>query len=230
MGLHNNVENNIIVTIDGPAGAGKSTIAKEVSKKLGFTYLDTGAMYRSLTLSALNQGINLEDEDALVALAKQTHIDLCTDENHKLQVLLDGKDVTEDIRSSKVTNNTFHIASVGGVREIMVNRQREIGAASNVVAEGRDIGTVVFPNAKKKFYLDANFQERAQRRIKELREKGKQVEADEIQKDLQQRDTKDFTRKVGPLKKAEDAIVIDSTHMSIEQVVQKIIEVIRQDG
>jgi len=203
---------------------------KRSIKEARFYVFRYRAMYRSLTLKALNQGINLEDEDALVDLAKQVHIDFCTDENHKLQVLLDGKDVTEDIRTSEVTNNTFYIACVVGVREIMVNRQREIGSTSNIVAEGRDIGIVVFPNAKRKFYLDANFEERAQRRIKELREKGKQIEADEIQNDLKERDTKDFTRKVGPLKKAEDAIVIDSTHMSIEQVVQKIIEVILHDG
>lgn len=230
MDSNNKIQENVIVTIDGPAGAGKSTIAKEVSKQLGFTYLDTGAMYRSLTLKALNQGVNLEDDKALVTLAKDTHVDLCTDESHKLQVLLDDKDVTDDIRTIEVTNNTFYIARVAGVREIMVDRQREIGSSSNIVAEGRDLGTVVFPGATKKFYLDANFEERAQRRIKELREKGKLVEADEIQNDLKDRDTKDFTRKVGPLKKAEDAIVIDSTQMNIEQVTKKIIESIRQDG
>ncbi len=230
MDSNNEMQKNVIVAIDGPAGAGKSTIAKEVSKQLGFTYLDTGAMYRSLTLKALNQGVNLEDDKALVVLAKDTHIDLRADESHKLKVFLDDKDVTDDIRTTEVTNNTFYIARVAGVREIMVHRQREIGSASNIVAEGRDIGTVVFPSAAKKFYLDANLEERAQRRIKELREKGKLVEANEIQNDLKDRDTKDFTRKVGPLKKAEDAIVIDSTHMSIEQVTQKIIESIRQDG
>jgi len=230
MSSSKNSNNTIVVAIDGPAGAGKSTIAKEVAKRLGYTYLDTGAMYRSLTLKALNQGINLESEADLVALAKKTTIDLIVDQGHQLKVLLDGEDVTEAIRTSEVTNNTFFIARAPDVRAIMVERQREIGALSNIVAEGRDIGTVVFPQAKKKFYLDANFEERAQRRFRELKEKKKQVEQKEIQDDLQERDQKDFTRKVGPLKIADDAIIIDSTNMSIEDVVSKVIEIVQQNG
>jgi cytidylate kinase len=218
----------IIIAIDGPAGAGKSTIAKEVAKRLGYVYLDTGAMYRSLTLKALRQKINLDDEDQLADLARHTTIDLQISKDHALKVLLDGADVTEEIRTSEVTNHTFYIARLGRVREVMVERQRAIGKASNVVAEGRDIGTVVFPDAYKKFYLDADFRERANRRFKELTEKKAAVQSTDVQKDLQERDTKDFTRKVGPLKKADDAIVIDSTHMSIPEVVQKVIEIVNE--
>ncbi len=214
----------VVIAIDGPAGAGKSTVAKEVAKRLGFVYLDTGAMYRSLTLKALRNRVDLNDEPQLVDLARKTNIDLQMSESHCLKVLLDGDDVTEDIRTPEVTNNTFHIARLAGVREVMVERQRLIGEQSNVVAEGRDIGTVVFPCAYRKFYLDANFEERAKRRVKEMQAKGGLVEAVHVQNDLQERDTKDFTRKVGPLKKADDAIVIDSTLMSIPEVVQAIID------
>ena len=214
----------IVIALDGPAGSGKSTVAKEVAKRLGFVYLDTGAMYRSLTLKALRSGVDLNNEAKLITLARQTIIDLQIGKDHALKVFLDGADVTEDIRTPEVTNHTFYVARVGGVREIMVARQRTIGEQANVIAEGRDIGTVVFPHAYRKFYLDANFEERANRRFKEMKQKGTTVESSAVQKDLQERDTKDFTRQVGPLKKADDAIVIDSTHLSIQDVVQKIID------
>jgi len=217
----------VIIALDGPAGAGKSTVAKEVAKRLGFVYLDTGAMYRSLTLKALRLGIDVADEARLIDLARKTTIDLKVNEQHVLKVLLDGDDVTEEIRTPEVTNQTFYIARVGGVREIMVDRQRAIGQKVDIVAEGRDIGTVVFPRAYRKFYLDADFEERAKRRYKEMAGKGVSIESANVQKDLQERDAKDFTRTVGPLKKADDAIVIDSTHMSIEDVVQAIVNSIK---
>lgn len=220
----------IVVAIDGPAGAGKSTIAKEVAKRLGFMYLDTGAMYRSLTLKALREKVDLNDEASLAALARSTRIDLKIGDHHALKVLLDGQDVTEEIRSPEVTNNTFYIARTAGVRDVMVEQQRAIGAKANVIAEGRDIGTVVFPNAFCKFYLDARFEERANRRCKEMSEKGKAVACAQVQQDLQDRDTKDLTRKVGPLKIADDAIVIDSTNMSIQDVAQKVIDHIQSHG
>jgi len=222
--LDHKTKKSIVIALDGPAGAGKSTVAKEVAKRLGFVYLDTGAMYRSLTLKALRHHIDVNDEKKLIELARITTIDLQMSPQHTLKVLLDGVDVTEDIRTPEVTNQTFYIARVGGVREVMVERQRAIGEKANIVAEGRDIGTVVFPHAYRKFYLDANFEERANRRFKEMKDKGTVVESASVQKDLQERDTKDFTRTVGPLKKADDAIVIDSTHMSAEDVVQKIID------
>ncbi len=218
-----------IVTIDGPAGAGKSTVAKQVAVALSLAYLDTGAMYRALTLKAIRQDVNLEDEDALVALAGQTTIDL---ENHasSVKVLLDEEDVREAIRTIEVTNKTFYVARAPRVRAIMVEWQRAIGGKKGVVVEGRDVGTVVFPQATNKFYLDADVTERSRRRIDELREKGNDVDADKLTAELKERDHKDKTRSVGPLKKADDAVVIDSTHLSIDEVVQEMLKAIKKDG
>lgn len=216
-----------MITIDGPAGAGKSTVAKELAKRLGFAYLDTGAMYRALTLKALRQKVNLENENQLIELAQKASVDITTDEKGVLKILLDKEDVSEAIRSLEVTNNTFYIARTPGVREVMVQRQREIGSQKNVVVEGRDIGTVVFPSATKKFYLDADFSERSRRRTEELKAQGKNIDTRLISDDLKERDTKDLTRKVGPLKKAEDAIVVNSTGLTIGQVVEKILGYIK---
>jgi len=244
----------VVITIDGPAGAGKSTVAKRLAKELGYAYLDTGAMYRALTVKALRLKVKLDDEQALIKLAEQTTIDfqfldVCSSKSSKFQkanveiltttddsgkgkvndqgqpltVLLDGLDVTEEIRSEEVTKNTFYIARAPGVREIMVNWQRQIGEKNNIVVEGRDTGTVVFPKATRKFYLDADFEERSQRRIKELQGKGLPVNGEELKVELQTRDNKDFSRSVGPLKKADDAILIDSTFLTIDEVVSKIL-------
>ncbi len=215
------------MTIDGPAGAGKSTVAKALAKRLKFSYLDTGAMYRAVTLKALRFKVNLDDEKALAAVAKAITIDFQEDPNKGLRVILDGEDVSEAIRTVEVTNNTFYMARAPKVRAVMVDLQRKIGSRRDIVVEGRDVGTVVFPNATYKFYLDADFAERARRRIKELEDKGQAVEAQKLKQELQERDQKDFSRKVGPLKKADDAIVIDSTHLSIESTIEKIMEVIK---
>jgi len=227
---HKEKKETIVITIDGPAGAGKSTVAKELARQLGFAYLDTGAMYRALTLKALRKKMNLEDEKSLITLAKATSIDIDTDDQHALRVLLDGGDVTEQIRSLDVTNSTAFIARVPGVREMMVTRQREIASRRSVVVEGRDTGTVVFPKATRKFYLDADFKERTRRRIAELKAKGQDVDEALLSNDLQERDQKDLTRKVGPLKKAGDAVFIDTTKLSIEQTVHKILELMTPHG
>lgn len=210
----------IVVAIDGPAGAGKSTIAKCLARRLGFSYLDTGAMYRSLTLKALQTGVNLEDEPALEAMSRQTSIDLQGDPVNGVRVILDGRDVSQEIRTPEVTNQTCYIARAPRVRAVMVGLQQDIGSRHNVVIEGRDIGTVVFPDAAYKFYLDATVEERAQRRYKEFLEKGKEISLEQVIADVRRRDESDFSRTVGPLKKADDAIVIDSTALTIEQVVE----------
>ena len=216
----------MIITIDGPAGAGKSTVAKTLARKLKFAYLDTGAMYRALTLKALEQKTPLDDELALVALAGKTALDIRLDRDQSLKIFLDGRDVTSQIRSTEVTNNTFYIARAAGVREIMAQWQRRIGEKNDIVVEGRDVGTVVFPRADKKFYLDADARERCERRIKELKDQGKDVNESLLKQELLDRDHKDFTRPVGPLKKAEDAITIDSTSLSVDEVVEKILSYI----
>jgi len=209
-----------VVAIDGPAGAGKSTVAKRLAVRLGFSYLDTGAMYRSITLKAMRQGVALDNEDALAHMAKNTRLDLRGNPQSGLKVFLDGEDVSEEIRTPEVTNQTFYIARAPKVRAVMVELQRAIGSGTDVVIEGRDIGTVVFPKARFKFYLDASVEERAQRRFKEFRDKGKEISLEQVIDDVRKRDETDFNRSVGPLRKAEDAVVIDSTRMSIDEVVE----------
>ena len=218
--MEKRMDNVMVITVDGPAGAGKSTVAKRLAKKLGLGFMDTGAMYRALTVKALRRKIKLDDENTLVALAHETHIDLIDEAGAPLKVLLDGEDVSEAIRTAEVTNNTFYIARAPRVREVMVDWQREIGKRRSMVGDGRDLGTVVFPHAAHKFYLDADFKVRCQRRIDELKAKGQVVDEKALEKDLAERDRCDLTRKVGPLKKAEDAILIDSTHMTIDEAVE----------
>lgn len=218
-----------VIAMDGPAGAGKSSVAKKLAQMLGYAYLDTGAMYRALTLKALRLKARLDDEEILVAIAKTTHLDLAQD-NDTVKIFLDGEDVSDAIRTLEVTNNTFYIARAPKVREIMVKWQREIGERRSVVVEGRDVTTVVFPNATHKFYLDADLGERARRRLNELVEKGNVVDAQKLKKEIEERDRKDITREVGALKVAEDAIRIDTTHMSIDQTIDEILKSVKPNG
>ena len=212
-----------IVAIDGPAGSGKSTVARLVAKRLGFVYVDTGAMYRALTLKAIREDTNLKDAKALIDLAHKAKIKLKPTTTTKPRVFLDSKDVTKQIRDFKVTNAISHIAKVSGVRKEMVRLQRAIGKSKKAVFEGRDIGTVVFPKADKKFYLDADFKERVRRRHKELIQEGAPVSFEKLKVNLKIRDKKDIARRVAPLRKAKDAILIDTTNMSINKVVAEIV-------
>ncbi len=215
----------LIIAIDGPAGSGKSTVSKIVAKKLALLYIDTGAMYRALTLKAMRLGLSLENEDALVALAKSTKIGL--EGKDSLRVLLDGLDVSLAIRTPDVTANVKYIARVPGVRHEMVALQRSIGQRDGgAILEGRDIGTVVFPNADYKFYLDASPQERAKRRCKELIESGQDASEIGVKEDILKRDDSDMKRSVGALKKCDDAIFIDTTGLSIDGVTEKILSYI----
>lgn len=216
----------LIIAIDGPAGSGKSTVSKIIAKRLALLYIDTGAMYRALTLKAMRQGINLEDEKSLVSLAKSTRIDL-KERADGLHVDLDGVDVNSAIRTPDVTANVKYIARTPGVRHEMVALQRVIGRkGTGAILEGRDIGTVVFPDADYKFYLDANSDERAKRRCKELVESGQTVSEISVKEDILIRDDSDMKRSVGALLKCDDAIFIDTTNLSIDGVVDKILKAI----
>ncbi|MCM8796020.1 MAG: (d)CMP kinase [Candidatus Omnitrophica bacterium] len=214
----------MIIAIDGPAGAGKSTVSKIIARKLGFLYIDTGAMYRALTLKAISEKINLQDTDQIIEMARHTEINLINTKDGQLKVFLDGKDVTLKIRQPEITKLVSAVAKIKEVREMMLKLQRKLGRSEDSVLDGRDIGTVVFPDAEKKFYLDAEFSERARRRYKELKDLGQDVTLKDIEEDLHNRDTLDSTREVAPLKKADDAIYIDTTNMTIKEVVNKILD------
>ena len=211
----------LIVAIDGPAGAGKSTVAKRVAKELGYTYMDTGAMYRAFAWKVKQRGIEPEDGEKLRAALRQTKIELA-ERDGNLKILLDGEDVTAQIRTPELSQWASKVSALKPVRERMVELQRAMGAQGGVVAEGRDIGTVVFPQAEVKIYLDAASGARAQRRFDELTSQGKQVNLEETFEEMEQRDRRDKERDVAPLRKAEDAIVIDSTGLSVDGVVNRV--------
>lgn len=214
------------IAIDGPASAGKSTIAKKVAEKLGYIYLDTGAMYRTLTYAALSNEVDLQDEEALHKLLQGIRITFSTAENEMQRVFLNDEDVTESIRSDEVTQNVSLVSSFAKVREEMVARQKSIAQSGGVVMDGRDIGTVVLPDAEVKIFMTATAEERALRRYKENVAKGMTTSLEELTEDMKRRDHLDSTRSVSPLKKAEDAIVLDSTHLEIDEVVKQILGII----
>jgi cytidylate kinase len=217
-----------IIAIDGPAGSGKSTVARLLARELKYSYIDTGAMYRALTLKAQRLKISLEDENALTKLAKDAEIDVIDDSKSGVKVILDGEDVSSLIRTPELTNKVSYIAKARGVRSRMKQTQRKIAERGKCVYEGRDIGTVVFPHAKYKFYLDADFNERSKRRYQEWTAKGHKVSYKVISDDLKLRDDKDMNRKIAPLKKADDAIYLDTTYLSIKQVVNRLKKYIKQ--
>ncbi|MFH1202170.1 MAG: (d)CMP kinase [Candidatus Omnitrophota bacterium] len=218
-----------VVAIDGPAGAGKSTVSRLLAKKLGYLYIDTGAMYRAITLKALNNRVSPQDEPVLIELSKTISIELKNEADGSLKVILDGKDVSTEIRQSFITRVVSDISRIKGVRTSLLEKQRAFAKTNNVVLDGRDIGTVVFPDADYKFYIDADFNERVKRRYKELKEMGQTVSEEEVKSDVKNRDRIDSTRKVAPLKKADDASYIDTTNMTIEEVVNRLLEEIRRD-
>ncbi|MBI4217746.1 MAG: (d)CMP kinase [Elusimicrobia bacterium] len=211
-----------VIAIDGPAGTGKSTVAKKVAKQLGYLYIDTGAMYRAVAWKALRGKISFKRTRELVRLARQTKINLLP---HRVKV--NGQDVTDAIRTEEVSWGAKRVSRIPGVRKILVRQQRRLGRSGGVVMEGRDIGTVVFPRAQFKFFLDASPLERAQRRTRELEGKGKKVSFRTVYQAIRKRDLSDRSRKASPLKMAEDALLIDSTRLQAGQVCRKILQVVR---
>jgi CMP/dCMP kinase len=225
----------LTIAIDGPAGSGKSSVARLVAQKLGYSYLDSGAMYRALALNALQGGgIALSSGHELEALARDTRIELrpvpatLQDPCIHNQVFLDGVDVTQSIRSNEVAQAASRVATVPGVRKILVAQQQRAGAGGGVVMEGRDIGTVVFPNAELKVFLEATPEARAERRSKEHIEKGEHVDVEQALEEIHQRDLRDTERKVSPLVRAPDAVLIDNTAMDVEETAQVIVLLVRE--
>lgn len=216
-------DKHFVIAIDGPAGAGKSTVAKIVAKRLNFLYVDTGAMYRALTLKALKQNIDFHNPQALIEMAKDTTIELIQN-GDSYRVLLDGQDVSNEIRTEQVSTNSHFVASIHEIRQLLWDIQRSYRKNHDIVMEGRDIGSKVFPDAQLKIYLDASVQERAKRRYLQLKQQGIEEDIEKLQREIEIRDQRDKNREIAPLKKLDDAVVIDTTFMTIEQVVSAIID------
>jgi cytidylate kinase len=218
-----------VVAIDGPAGAGKSTAAKKLAARLGYAFLDTGAIYRAVALMARRRGIDWSDAEGVAQVAQQLDISFVPrgDVN---TVLVDGQDVTREIRAPEMSDGASKVSAHGPVRAALLGLQRRLAASSNIVAEGRDMGTVVFPDAGAKFFLTASAEERARRRTHELQAAGRPAEHAAVLQDILERDQRDSTRAVAPLRRADDAVDIDSGGMSPDQVVQRMAEVIASRG
>ncbi len=215
------------IAIDGPAGAGKSTIAKKLAKELGYVYVDTGAMYRAMAYYFLTNDISSDDEAAIAKACENVNVSIAY-KNNEQQVLLNGDNISDKIRNEEVGNMASATSVYPVVRTKLVELQRQLAQKENVIMDGRDIGTVVLPNANVKIYLTASSKVRAQRRFDELTEKGISCEFDEIEKDIIDRDYRDMHRETSPLKQADDAVLLDSSDMDIDEVVEKMKEIIRE--
>lgn len=215
------------IAMDGPVGAGKSTIADEVASRLGILHLDTGAMYRAIGLTAIRRGVPFTDEAALTALCEEVSMDVAYGEKGQI-TLVDGEDVSSLIRTEEVSMAASAISKVAGVRSAMVALQRKLAAQTDMLLDGRDICTRVLPDAKVKIYLTAAPEERARRRWEQLRERGEEVPFQQVLDDLKQRDAQDMGREVDPLRPAEDAVIVDTTGLAFEESIEKILQVIKE--
>lgn len=215
----------IIIAIDGPSGSGKSTVAKLLAMKLGYTYIDTGAMYRAVALQAKRENVDINSGVALSSLCDRVKIEFLPD-NGGLRTILNGEDVSEEIRTPEMSMAASDISARKEVRQSLLSLQRRMGENGGVVLEGRDVGTVIFPNAEAKFFLDASLEERGKRRYKELAAKGINVTLEQTIEDVKKRDINDSSRDIAPLKMADDSILVDSTNVGIKEVVEKMIEVV----
>jgi len=214
----------MIITIDGPSGVGKSTVSKSVARKLGFTYIDTGAMYRAVALQVKRESVDPGDEKRLKSLLGNTEIRLVRNNNGELLILLNNEDVTGLIRTTEVSRLSSDVATKRAVRVKLVELQQEIGKGGNIVAEGRDMGTYVFPDAAFKFYLDASLDERARRRWKQLEESGGGVDFESVKNEIIRRDAQDMERSESPLHPAVNAVIIDTTNLTSDEVTDRIIK------
>ena len=214
----------LVIAIDGPVGAGKSTVAKLVAQKLGYLYVDTGAMYRAVALKALRLGMDINDPIVMTMLAEATDIQLQQQDDGNVRVFLDGEDVTEAIRMPEVSEASSIVSAHEGVRKVLAERQKAMAELGGVVMEGRDIQTVIAPDAEVKIFLTASLEERAKRRWLELQQKGISVSYEEVLQEVKERDERDKSRAIAPLRKAPDAVEIDTTKMTPEEVADKIVE------
>jgi cytidylate kinase len=217
----------LVIAIDGPAGSGKSSTAKALAKRLKVPFIDTGAMYRAVTLKAMREGTPFTDTRKLVRISKTCQIKLVGKDPSKQKVFLDGRNVTKEIRLPELTKNVFYVAQEPLIRRELVKKQRQLGRREGGVMEGRDIGTVVFPDADFKFYFEASHAVRARRRWKELIEAGHKITCEQVLKDIKKRDKTDTSRKEGPLKRAKDAFLIDTSSLTIDQTVDRMMAIIQ---
>jgi cytidylate kinase len=225
-------ENKVpVITVDGPSGSGKGTICRLLSQRLGWSLLDSGALYRLTALAAAHHGVPMDDVEALQVIA--AHLDVrfvASDQYSEGMILLEGEDVTHAIRAEQVGNDASKVASLGPVREALLQRQRDFAIAPGLIGDGRDMGTVVFPDANLKIYLDASAEVRADRRYKQLIDKGLSASLEDILRDIRARDDRDMNRAVAPLCPADDAIILDSTAMTIDEVLNRVLEEARHKG
>lgn len=210
----------IVITVDGPSGAGKGTLCHALAEKLNFDFLDSGALYRILALAAVKQNLSLNDEAKLAELGRNLDVKFVP-ENGEIQVILNNENVGNQIRTAEAGQNASKVAVYPKVRAALLQRQRDFSSERGLIADGRDMGTIVFPDAKIKFFLDASAEERAKRRVKQLQEKGFNANFDEILAEIKERDDRDRNRPVAPLIPADDALILDSTHLSIDEVIQQ---------
>lgn len=228
MSTHNN--DTAVIAVDGPSGSGKGTICRLLARELNWHLLDSGALYRLTALAARHHGVELDDVEALEVLAAHLDVSFKPQEDGEAQVVLEGEEVTHTIRNERVGKDASVVAALGPVRDALLSRQRDFAHAPGLVADGRDMGTVVFPEAKLKIYLDASAEERAQRRYKQLISKEPGASLDDILSDIKARDDRDMNRAVAPLKPAPDAVRLDTTSMSIEDVLQSVLDEARHRG